>query len=214
MFHETLAIGIWTSHEQLLQERFCFILSLWPYMVPLFLVYAAEYTNLGRQSWVLSQDCLHMFTEIIFLSSRDNPVQGGMANLWKDVDRFRRFLLVCFECVHVYIYTISYLCWYLHVYRYSCLYLCLSSHIEYFEIPSTQSKNHAFASDHFLRPQDSGGFLGCHGLSSDQTLFTTCLVQVGELHLSDWCFYLQALGEKGAGNHWNLCRVVAESSVD
>lgn len=26
------------------KERFCFILGLWPYMVPLFLVYAAEYT--------------------------------------------------------------------------------------------------------------------------------------------------------------------------
>ena len=30
------------------QERFCFILGLWPYMVPLFLVYTAEYTQLGQ----------------------------------------------------------------------------------------------------------------------------------------------------------------------
>ena len=29
------------------QDRFCYILTLWPYMVPLFLVYAAEYTSLG-----------------------------------------------------------------------------------------------------------------------------------------------------------------------
>ena len=44
---QSSVFGSFCLLPSLKQDRFCYILTLWPYMVPLFLVYAAEYTSLG-----------------------------------------------------------------------------------------------------------------------------------------------------------------------